>query len=69
MKSFFKDYGKLWVNNGVFLKEHWLGTIIFGSVLFLIEMIILIPEWPIYVLEKIQDAFSGVKYYFKKKRV
>ena len=68
MKSFFKDYGKLWEHSWQFVKDHWLGNIIFMGVVAIVEMFIYFPKWPIYIWEKIQDVFSGVKDYFEEKR-
>ncbi len=64
MKKFFKDYDGLWKESMAFMKEHWLGTLIFSAVCGLvstaISVTIIDPKWPKYLWEKITDIFSAV---------
>ena len=60
MKSFFKDYGKLWKDTGRFYKNHWLGTIIMNMVVFFVSVFLF---WP----KELKRAFiDGAKDKFKK---
>lgn len=64
MKKFFRDYWDLCREAGGFMKEHWLGTLIFSSVLGLtsatITETIIYPQWPKWIWEKITIIFSAV---------
>lgn len=68
MKSFFKDYGALWGHGWQFWKKHWLGSIIFSVVIWIIEIAILWPEMLVDGWNYIMEFFDKPRKWFKERR-
>ena len=62
MRKYFKDYGELCKQTGVFYKKHWLGIIIMNIVA---SFSIIALFWPKWTKEEMVD---NVKTVFKKEK-
>lgn len=62
MKKYFKDYGELCKQTGVFYKKHWLGTTIMNIVVFFGTALLFWPKW----MKK--ELVDDVKSVFKKEK-